>query len=644
MFDLFRSRDKAIRYVVGGILGIVALSMITYLIPNYNDNTGTAQNPVVLEVGGQKITASEAQGLFQQNSQGKIPAELMDVYFPQFLDRLLMVRAATYQAGQMGLTATDDEVRTAMLTKAPYNQFVQNGKLNREALEAALAQQGKTLQYAIDDTRDNLLLEKLLRVVGDNTIVTPQEVEAEYRKRNEKASVEYMAFPAADFRSAVVVSDDDIKKRYEERKASFTKPEKFGFRVLVMDHAKVEAGIQISDADLRAAYSGSLDNFRKPERVRSRHILLSTEGKTDAEKAAQKTKAENLLKQVKGGADFAALAKANSEDSSNAPKGGDLGWATRGQYDPAFDAAVFATKPNEFADIVTTQFGYHVVQVLEKEASSIAPFETVRADVEKDLRGQKAAEKMQAAGDQLHADLVKNPSDLDNIAKKYGAEVITVKEAAAGDPIPTLGVTPELTSQLATLKAGGVTDIAALPGERLAVAVMEARIPGRPSTLDEVKGEIKESIIAEKVEGIAAERAKSAGERVRKGEDFEAVAKSVGVKVQTATNFSRPDTVEGLGAAVYMEEAFTKPVGTIIGPSVIQGRNVLAKVTGKKAADMSELAAKRDDLTKELRDAKQQSRTELWLDSVLTKLTAEGKVVRHQDEIQRVVAQYHESK
>ena len=103
-----------------------------------------------------------------------------------------------------------------------------------------------------------------------------------------------------------------------------------------------------------------------PERVHARHILLKTEGKSDAEKKALKAKAEDLLKQLKNGADFAELAKKYSDDGSK-DQGGDLGWFTHGQMVPEFDSAAFALKPKELSGVVTSQFGYHIIQVLEKE-------------------------------------------------------------------------------------------------------------------------------------------------------------------------------------------------------------------------------------------------------------------------------------
>ena len=139
MFDLFRSSDKVKKYVLGGLLTLVALSMVTYLIPNYSTGTTTDTNPVLAEVGGRKITALEAQQLFQKYSQGRIPPNLMEIYLPQFVEQMVSERAALYEANRLGFTATDDEALASIV--ANYPQYFPNGTLaSKDQFEAVLAQ------------------------------------------------------------------------------------------------------------------------------------------------------------------------------------------------------------------------------------------------------------------------------------------------------------------------------------------------------------------------------------------------------------------------------------------------------------------------------------------------------------------------
>jgi parvulin-like peptidyl-prolyl isomerase len=145
-------------------------------------------------------------------------------------------------------------------------------------------------------------------------------------------------------------------------------------------------------------------------------------------------------------------------------------------------------------------------------------------------------------------------------------------------------------------------------------------------------------LINEGAEKLAQERATAAADRVKKGEDMAAVAKSMNVTVNTAKNFGREGNVDGIGPAIYLEDAFVKPVGTVIGPSIIQGREIVAKSTEKTEANMDKFSTERDALLATLKTAKARERNALLMDSIMTKLIADGKVVKHQEEIQRTLA------
>jgi peptidyl-prolyl cis-trans isomerase D len=636
MFDLFRSSDKIKKYILGGLLTLVALSMVTYLIPNYNTGTTTTDNPVLAEIGGQKITALDAQQQFQNYSQGKIPPELMEIYLPQFVDQMISQRAALYEANRLGITATDDEALAGLVANFP--QFFPNGSLaNKDQFEAALAQQGITLQDVVDEARNQVILRKLQSAVLGSVVVTPKEIEDEFRKKYEKLRIQYIAFPPAKFRDQVKLTDEEVRKYYDSAKATFTEPEKLAYQVVVLDQDKVAATINVTDEQLRREYSNALDNFRMPERVRARHILLKTEGKSDAEKKALYAKTEDLLKQLKNGADFTELAKKYSEDGSK-DQGGDLGWFVRNQMVPEFDSVAFSLKPKELSGVVTTQFGYHIIQVTDKEPAKLKPFEEVKDELAKEVREQAVIEKMQTLGDEMHADLVKSPKSAAEVAKKYGADVITMPSASPGEAIPTLGVNPEIDSELGSMKPDEVSPVVVLPNNKMAVVILNSRTPGRPAEFSEVQAQIRDKLVSDKASLMATERAKDAAESLKKGEDIGKIAKSMQLDVTTSSSFGRADSVEGLGPAASLEDAFTTPLNGVLGPLSIQGRSVVAKVTEKSEADLTALPVERDSILAQLKQKKAQDRNALLMDGILETLINDGKVVVNRKEIQNLVA------
>lgn len=641
MFNLFRSRDKLIRIMLGAILVAVAASMTVYLIPGAGQTGVTsADDPVLAEVGGEKITTSEAQRKFQQTSQSfQIPAEMAEVYFPQFFDALVSHKAAAYEAARMGLVVTDEEVLQGLMAANP--QFFQNGALtSREQYEQYLAAQGFTLQGAIDSMREDMLVTKLQNAAGEGIVVTPKEIEDEFKSRYEKAKIQYIAFPQSKFMDQVKPTEDELRKIFESNRNNYMIPAKSAYQVLVLDQEKVEQTINPTDAELRAAYSSSMDNFRMPERVHVRHILVGTEGKSDAEKKTLKTKAEDLLKQVKNGADFAEVAKKNSDDKGSGEKGGDLDYVVRGQMVPDFENVAFALKPKEISGIVTTQFGYHIIQVLDKEPARLKPFEEVKAGLLADLRKQMLSDKMQMLSDQIHDALQKAPTTAQDIAKKYGADLVTVPNAAPGDAIPTLGASPEIDQALASMKPNDVSQVLTLPANRLAIVVLNSRTPARQAQFSEVADQVKQNYSVDAAQRVAEGKASEAADRIRKGEDMDKVAKSMKLEAVNSTLFGRSDAVEGLGSAVYVEDAFSSPEGTVQGPKQIQGRYVVYKVTGRMAADMGALAAERDSILLKIKQRKAQTRQALLLDSIYTKLAQEGKAKKYDDAFRRLMASY----
>ena len=362
MFNLFRSRQKMMRYLLGAILAVVCVSMVTYLIPGYGQSsTSAANDDVIATIGSEKITTQDVTQRVQALMRGQqIPAAMMQTYLPQLVDNIIQQRALNYEFEREGLTATDEEILATL--QAEYSSFFQNGQLQKDQLAAALAQNGQTLEDAIELAKGEVLFNKISNLAYEVTVVSPKDIDEELQRKYERAKIKYIAFTPAKFRDQVKVTPEDIKAYYDAHKMQYQNPEKRSFQVVVIDQDKVQQGMTVTDAQLHAAYSANMDNFRTPERVHLRHIMFKTTDKTDAEKKQILAKAQDVLKQLKGGADFAELAKKNSDDSANAPKGGDLDWVVKGQMVPEMEKVAFTLQPNQISDVITTPYGYDILQ------------------------------------------------------------------------------------------------------------------------------------------------------------------------------------------------------------------------------------------------------------------------------------------
>ena len=210
--------------------------------------------------------------------------------------------------------------------------------------------------------------------------------------------------------------DKQVDDKLAQGKARFSKPEDFAkaIKELEMDEAELRdytrrdlvitnfieqtivPKITVAEEESKKFYDQNPDKFNRSETVRASHILIGVDAKASAEdKKKAREKVEKLRKDLAGGADFAALAKENSTCPSS-QQGGDLGFFGKGQMVPAFEQAAFALKPGEVSDIVETQFGYHIIKLLEKKAAETVAFKDVRPRIEEFLKGQKVSAAVNA--------------------------------------------------------------------------------------------------------------------------------------------------------------------------------------------------------------------------------------------------------
>jgi peptidyl-prolyl cis-trans isomerase D len=640
MFDLFRSRDKAVRYLLGVLLGVVALSMVITMVPGFGSETSSPSELVVAEVGREKITVPQVQALMQNLIRSRrVPPEMVQHYVPQLIDQMITERAVAYQAERMGFRVTDADVANAIRSMLPQ---MAGPNFDRAAYIGYLQQQGLTVDEFEHNIRTNLLLLKLQNIALEGAIVTPSEVETEFHRKNDQVKVDYVAWSPKDVRSEVTVTPAEVQDFYQKNRAQFTTPEKRSFHLLIADEARIGGAVEVSENDLRAAYNTNLDRYRSQERVKVRHILVSTVGKSADEAKQAEAKANDILKQVRGGADFAALAKQHSEDPGSKEKGGEYE-VVRGQTVPAFEQAAFSLKPKEFGNLVKTEYGYHIMQVLEKEPAKVKPFEEVKAELATERKRETVYNAMQNAIDQARAELTRTPQNAQQIAAKYNLTYANVQNAGRGAPIPEVGASADLDATVAGLRQGEVSPVVQVAPTKLAVAAVTAVEASKPAALAEVESQIRESLTNSKAVTLGEQRVKETVEKLKGlqgGGDLNAIAKAIGGEVKSTQLFTVEGAADGIGPASYLQEAFQKPVGATVGPITLGPQVFLAKVVEKKVADAAALNAGRDQLVLSIKQRKAQERKELFEDGLLTRLIKEGKVKKRQDAIQRLVNQY----
>jgi peptidyl-prolyl cis-trans isomerase D len=635
MFDLFRSRDKAVRILLGGLLLMVAFSMLIYLIPGANMPSAGNRAEVVAEIGPEKVTTNDIQEIIQDKVRGRqVPAEMMQFLVPQIVDQAISDRAIEYEAKRLGYEVTDADLAYAIrsipnLANLPPDQY-------RNAVESM----GQTVPQFEANMRSNIYALRMQDLALSGVVVTPQEVQTEFNRLNEKIKIEYVSFDPAKLKAEVKPTPEALQTYFSHMKATYNIPETRSFGMAVVDPDRVAATMDVSDAALHQYYDSHRDQFRTPERVKVRHILLMTQGKPKGDIDKIKAKADDLLKQIKAGADFGELAKKNSEDPGSKAAGGDMDWIVRGQTVKNFENTAFALKKDEISPVISTEYGFHIVQLRDKQDARLQSFDEVKTQIGNDMKKGGLNDRVQTLADQARAEIAKAPQNAEQIANKLGLIYTKVDRARSGAPLPIVGTEKTVSDTIFGTKKGDVTPVMQA-GNRLLVAVVDAVNPPRPADYSEVESQVRDAYLNVEATKLVAERSKEAADLLKSnGGDLKAVAKKFGLEVKTSDLFSRQGAVEGVGSASYFSDAFTKLPGTILGAINVGTQTVVAKLDEKQSPDPAKLAQDRQSIVMQIKNKKTEERDKLFQDSIMNKLTEEHKIKIHKDVINRIEQGY----
>ena len=652
MFDLFRSREKSVRIVLGGVLLLVALSMLTYLVPSYNTGTVSSEN-VVAEIGGEEITVADVRKLIQDTMKDRqLPPEILPNYIPRMVNQMVTDRALEYQARQLGFQVTDADLATTVRQMLPAELFPNGKFLGKEAYAMFLAQRNLTIEQFEADVRRQILVHRLIDVAIEASIVSNVEIEQTFKSRNEKIKMQYVKLDPDKFRKEVEPTVEEMKQYFAPNASQFLVAGSRQLAILYLDQTKLEESLTPSDTDLQTMYQQGKQQYTVPERVKVRHILLKTQGKPASEEPKIKAQADDLLKQVRSGAKFADLVEKFSEDPGSkasapaSPERAGLGageyWVEQnGQMVKEFETAAFHMKPGQ-SDVIKTTYGYHVFQVEEHQDARLKPFDEVKADIAKQWKTQRSTTIMQVASDKAEAALRADPTHPEKVAAAMNMQLIRVDDYNPGKVIPEIGVQADFEHSVEGLKKGEVSQAVMLPPNKLALAVLSGATPPRPKSFEEAQVDVRERLVQSRVDAAVQKHAKELYDRAREmNNDLEKSAKSLGFEVKTTEEFSRSTNIKDLDLAAHFQQAFQLPDGSVFGPVPLTGGiDVVAKVIAHSQPDMAELAAQRSKIRDDIKSKKAEDRNGLFEAGVVSELERRGKLKVHKDVIDRLIAAF----
>ena len=595
-------------------LWLVIAAFIILYIPAFQDRGQGTPAETVVSVGGLPVSVGEFQQSYNrlrqrysQIYQGRLDENMLRQLGleEQVLEGLVTDRLVELEAKRLGVSVSDEAVARAIATSA---EFQDGGRfIGTDEIRRRLELKGQTEEDFEHSLRRELERRSLESLIGTAAEVSDAEVEREFRRRTEQLKLEYVLADAARYKANLNPTEDEVKARFEAKKDAYRIPEKRVVSYVLLDRAALQPQVAVTDRDVELYYQDHREEFRQEEEACASHILVKVKAGDAAEGHADdeaKAIAQGLLEQAKAGADFAALAKARSEDQGSAANGGDLGCFPPGRMVPAFDDAVFAMQPGQVSDLVKTQFGYHVIRLASRKEATVPPL----AQVKDRIRATVTERKVRDLGEQKSqamADALGKGRSLAEAAKAQGLAVQKSAPFARGETPPVLA-SPTLVARVFEMKPGQTEKEGfALPQGAAFISLLEVQ-PARAARLEDVRDKVRADLVEEKaLDAARAAAAAVAAKAQTAGLEKAAAAVSL-VRKETPALTGRGQALGDLGTGAALEEAaFSLPEKTVSEPVRTSAGWAVLRVLERKAFDAAEFAKQKAQIAAGLQQQKE---------------------------------------
>ena len=476
MLRIMRESSQWLMWLV--IVGVGAV-FVLYLGIGGGFRAGGGADTVV-DVDGRRYTVRDVNRVRQRweaerrrEAGGDFdPSKLGDLLDEMAASMLMRMALQAREAEQMGLRVSDEEIR-AYLKRIP-GAVDESGRLNQVVLTDYAEREYGSLRLFQEALRDELLIQKLGRLLSESVAVSEAEARDALRHRREEVRIAYVLFDGSKPPEGLEISD-----------------------------AEVEALLAGQPERVRAAYDERSEEYDRPEQVRARHILVKLPEEADAEtEAAARARMDAIVKRIHEGADFVDVALESSEDPGSKDDGGDLGFFPRGRMVKPFEEAAFSLEPGAISEVIRTSHGLHLIRVEEKRAATVVPFEEARKEIARDLiRSDRSVEAARARAEEL-AKAVREGRSLVEAARESG---LTLERT---DPIrrrpdgyvPGLGAAPELLTTAFALSEEHPSspEILQLPGDKFTLIQLLDRTEPTAEELEPLVGDERERLLREK--------------------------------------------------------------------------------------------------------------------------------------------------
>jgi len=570
----------------------------------------------VASVDGQRILATELDHKAEQMKQtlsqmygANAPQVLRSMNLRQeALGQIIEQRLIAAEARHIGIRVGDDALADSIASDP---HFQDGGRFDPQRYQEVLAANDLIPSDYEASLRSSLADGALRQMVENGVQVSDDDAHHAFDLRNEKIALAYIQIPYQDFTAKISPTPKQLEDYYKAHPDDFREPERIKIAYIHYEPAVLAAKVFPSDKDIEDYYKSNLRKlYTHPDEVHARHILIEVQpGATEDEKAKAKAKAEDILRQLQQGADFAKLAKEDSQDNSNKLDGGDLGTFGRNQMIKPFEDAAFSMKPGELR-LVETKFGFHVVKLESTTPAHVDKMDEVRPKI---IEAVRAATGGRMARQALDEDVTAalSGTNLSDLAKKRGVDVVEPAPFSRADAISIVH-DPKLIDEAFKLDAGQVRAIPGGTGSPYLVKLISREAPHVPPQKD-IETKVRDAYVKTTAETQAQAKARDLLKQIKRSDDFEKIASANNLTVHKTELFPRAsNTVPSLGQFPEVTDAaavVAKLPGVIDRVMDNNGDSYIFEVTQRVAPTDEEWKTAQKGFTDEF---VQQRRAEAW--------------------------------
>ncbi len=582
-------------------LWLVIAAFIILYIPDLVAGGG---GDVVAKVDGDPITVGEFRqalgrqlDLYRQLNQGQLPegfadsAQVRSVVLEQLIRRRLLLAAARDQ----GFAVAPQEIKDRIM-EYPVFRDDQDRWVGDQEYIAILRRNGLDPAEFEQSVIDDLLVERLTRLITDGVAVSDEDLQRLYQRQNERVRLEFIQVRPGAFEAEVTdaITEDEVRARYDRDPDAYRLPERRRITYALVDTEAIRDQVHLDEDRLRREYEAAAEEYTIPEQIKARQILFRVPPAADEQERSEiRQRAEQARERLLAGADFAELARELSDDPS-AAAGGDLGWVTKGRQVEGFDEVAFALAPGETSAVFETPFGFHIVRVEEHRDAQVQPFEEVRGQLEQRLAWEEAERQAERLAQQIRREVLGGAS-LEEVAEQHDLQLDASPLFSRQEGFAEF-TSPEFLARVFALGSGRVAEPVRVRRGYIVFRVDEIDPPHTPE-FDEVEARVRRDVIRERARARARQVAAELVERIAAGEEPAALAAEVGASVEATEAITRDDPVSGLGRSPkLLEAAFALDSGQAGGPVEVEGRFVVFRVIEHQQPDWSAFADRRESV------------------------------------------------